>query len=145
WDCFTRMGLTEQDLQPYPGVIYGFNGSIKRPAGTISLLLKVGKKPLQGSALINFCVLKVDSLHNAIMGRPSLNRLRAIVDTYSLTMKYPTLHGVGTVRGVNILTSACYQVAIKEAKHRKKQPANSSEQPTSDLRSPQLTISPQVI
>ncbi|MCS5023647.1 hypothetical protein L2V44_14250, partial [Staphylococcus aureus] len=29
WDCFERMGLTKWDLQPYPGVVYGFNGSIE--------------------------------------------------------------------------------------------------------------------
>lgn len=45
----------------------------------------------------NFLVLKVPLAYNAIMKRPGLNAFRAIVSTYHLLMKFPTIQEVGKV------------------------------------------------
>ncbi|GAV88259.1 hypothetical protein CFOL_v3_31682, partial [Cephalotus follicularis] len=54
--------------------------------------LKPVKTPLVGFA-------DIPSPYNAIVGRPGLNLLEAIVSTRHLLMKFPTMFGVGEVRG----------------------------------------------
>ena len=46
------------------------------------------------------------------MGRPALNRLRAATSTYYLKVKFPTIHGVGEIRGNQVLARECYQAAL---------------------------------
>ncbi|GAV90555.1 hypothetical protein CFOL_v3_33964, partial [Cephalotus follicularis] len=46
-----------------------------------------------------FLVVDTPSPYNAIIGRPGLNLLEAIVSTRHLLMKFPTRFGVGEVRG----------------------------------------------
>ncbi|GAV79498.1 hypothetical protein CFOL_v3_22963, partial [Cephalotus follicularis] len=55
--------------------------------------LKPVKTPLVGFAV------DTPSPYNAIIGRPGLNLLEAIVSTRHLLMKFPTRFGVGEVRG----------------------------------------------
>jgi len=58
--------------------------------------------------------LKVDcpSTYNITLGRPALNKLRAVTSTYYLKVKLPTAHGVGEIRGDRVLTRECYQAAL---------------------------------
>ena len=46
------------------------------------------------------------------MGRPALNRLRAITSTYYLKVKFSTAHKVGEIRRDQVLTRGCYQAAL---------------------------------
>ncbi|GAV59697.1 hypothetical protein CFOL_v3_03228, partial [Cephalotus follicularis] len=48
---------------------------------------------------ITFLVVDTPSLYNAIIGRPGLNLMKAIVSTRHLLMKFPMRFGVGEVRG----------------------------------------------
>ncbi|GAV73373.1 hypothetical protein CFOL_v3_16859, partial [Cephalotus follicularis] len=48
---------------------------------------------------MTFLVVDTPSPYNAIVGRPGLNLLEAIVSTRHLLMKFPTRFGVGEVRG----------------------------------------------
>ncbi|GAV84247.1 hypothetical protein CFOL_v3_27691, partial [Cephalotus follicularis] len=48
---------------------------------------------------MTFLVVDTPSPYNAIIGRPGLNLLEAIVSTRHLLMKFPTRFGVGEVRG----------------------------------------------
>ena len=48
--------------------------------------------------LIKFLIVERESPYNVILGRASLNKLRAIVPTPHLTMKFPLLNGqVGAI------------------------------------------------
>ena len=38
--------------------------------------------------------------------------LRAVTSTYYLKVKFPTAHGVGEIRGYQVLAKECYQVAL---------------------------------
>ncbi|GAV78231.1 hypothetical protein CFOL_v3_21699, partial [Cephalotus follicularis] len=61
--------------------------------------LKPVKTPLVGFTEMTFLVIDTPSPYNAIVGRPGLNLLEAIVSTRHLVVKFPTRFGVGEVRG----------------------------------------------
>ena len=49
--------------------------------------------------MADFVVVKGPSHYNAIFGRPLLNTLEAVVSTFHLKMKFPTLAGIGVFTG----------------------------------------------
>jgi hypothetical protein len=48
------------------------------------------------------------------MGRPALNKLKAVTSTYHLMMKFPTEEGVGVVRGDQLAARKCYNTSMKK-------------------------------
>ena len=48
------------------------------------------------------------SSYNAIIGRPTLNRLKAVTSTYHLSVKFPTEYGIGQVQGDQLAARECY-------------------------------------
>ena len=56
-------------------------------------------------------MVRIPSAYNAILGRPGLNALRAIVSTYHLLVRFPTKHGIGELRGDQRLTKHCLSIA----------------------------------
>ncbi|KAJ8466245.1 hypothetical protein OPV22_028797 [Ensete ventricosum] len=61
--------------------------------------------------MVSFIVVALPSAYNAIIGRPTLNKLRAIVSTYHRIMKFPTRAGVGEVRSDRRESRQCYLMA----------------------------------
>ena len=61
---------------------------------------------------IDFLIVDCPSTYNIILGRPALNRLRATTSTFYLTVKFPIAHGVGEIRGDQVLAIECYQAAL---------------------------------
>ncbi|GFZ16906.1 hypothetical protein Acr_26g0001760 [Actinidia rufa] len=53
------------------------------------------------------------ALYNAILGRPMLGRIKAITSTYHLKMKFPTLTGIGEVKGDQKVARQCFISAMK--------------------------------
>ena len=48
------------------------------------------------------------SAYNAIIGRPTLNRLQAVTSIYHLLLKFPTEHRIGEVKGDQVAARECY-------------------------------------
>ncbi|GAV61707.1 hypothetical protein CFOL_v3_05233 [Cephalotus follicularis] len=63
---------------------------------------------------MTFLVVDTPSLYNAIIGRPWLNLVEAIVSTRHLLMKFPTRFGVGEARGDQQVARQCYKTAIMD-------------------------------
>ncbi|GAV73922.1 hypothetical protein CFOL_v3_17405 [Cephalotus follicularis] len=63
---------------------------------------------------MTFLVVDTPSPYNAIVGRPCLNLLEAIVSTRHLVVKFPTRFGVGEVRGDQQAARQCYKTAISD-------------------------------
>ncbi|RWW71896.1 hypothetical protein BHE74_00020346 [Ensete ventricosum] len=63
---------------------------------------EVGKRPVHDEDL------HLPSAYNAIIGRPTLNRLKAVVSTYHRLLKFPTRAGVGEVRSDPRESRQCY-------------------------------------
>ncbi|KAK3002375.1 hypothetical protein RJ639_022536 [Escallonia herrerae] len=51
--------------------------------------------------------------YNAILGRTTLNQLRAVVSTYHMKMKFPTENGVGEVKGDQVVARQCYMASCR--------------------------------
>ncbi|XP_022858982.1 uncharacterized protein LOC111379774 [Olea europaea var. sylvestris] len=77
----------------------GFGGGVITPEGVVELLLTLGSGQKQVTEMTSFQVVRVSMAYNAILGRPLLNKIKAIVSTFHLAMKFPTSNGVGVVRG----------------------------------------------
>ncbi|GAV69027.1 hypothetical protein CFOL_v3_12528 [Cephalotus follicularis] len=63
---------------------------------------------------MTFLVVDTPSPYNAIVGRPGLNLMEAIVSTRHLLVKFPTRFGVGEVRGDQQVARRCYKTAIMD-------------------------------
>ncbi|XP_058189286.1 uncharacterized protein LOC131306874 [Rhododendron vialii] len=73
--------------------------------------LKVGRKRLRpmASPLFGFAA------YNAILGRTTLNKIEAIISTYHLMIKFPTLEGVACIRGDQKAARECYVTSLRGA------------------------------
>ena len=58
--------------------------------------------------LVNFVVVEATSAYKVNLRRPTLNRTRVIVSTYSLIVKFSTSYGVERMRGDQATTQCCY-------------------------------------
>ncbi|RDX92425.1 hypothetical protein CR513_25442, partial [Mucuna pruriens] len=92
---YRRMGLL--GLKETPGCLYGFSGERVPIKGIVELDTIFGEGGNAKMIPVLYTVIEVEASYNIIMGRPALNRLKAIVSTYHLCMKYPTIEGVGAV------------------------------------------------
>ena len=54
------------------------------------------------------------SAYNILLGRPSLNSIRAIPSAYHMIIKFPTANGVGMVRGYQRVARECYSALMKQ-------------------------------
>ena len=90
YDAFSRMSILDGPLRPISSPLVGFTGDAVPTEGMITLTVVAGRYPRQSRALVNFLVVKAPSAYNAILGRPDLNALRAVVSTYHLKLKFPT-------------------------------------------------------
>ena len=65
--------------------------------------------------MVDFLLLDQPSAYNAIIARPTLNALCAVVSTYHLAMKFPAGDLVGEVRGNQADSRQCYAMSIRVA------------------------------
>ena len=49
-----------------------------------------------------------------LLGRPSLNAIKAIPSAYHMMIKFPTVHEVGMVRGDQRVVRECYTASMKQ-------------------------------
>ena len=63
--------------------------------------------------MANFIVVESPSAYNVIMGRPSLNRIWAVVSTHGLVVKFPTPQGTGTLKGDQVVARSCYATSLR--------------------------------
>ena len=111
---FQKMELTIDMLKPSPTPLYGFAGKKVIPEGSIELPISIGQTEHQKALMVRFLVVDTPSVYNIILGRPTLNALKAVVSTYHLLMKFPVAGGVGEVRGDQHEARKCLAIALRE-------------------------------
>ncbi|GFY95559.1 hypothetical protein Acr_10g0009440 [Actinidia rufa] len=97
--AFDKMKIGLDKLHPFHTPLIRFGGNTIHPLGWIKLPITLGTEPHQTTIWQDFIVVDCPSPYNAILGRPTLGRIRAITSTYHLKMKFPTSMGVGEMRG----------------------------------------------
>jgi hypothetical protein len=64
--------------------------------------------------MFKFLLVDRSSAYNAILGRTTLNDLKAVTSTPHLKIKLPTERGVGEVGGEQSVAHLCYNVTMKK-------------------------------
>ena len=93
WFTFNKLQLSLDQLRPYAGCLYGF----ARDQVEVRVHFKLRTTFTDGVASrtesIRYLVVNAVSAYNILLGRPTLNRLRAVESTRHMKMKLPDLSG----------------------------------------------------
>ena len=106
--AFQQMKLDKKRIRPFTSPLVNFTGDRIVPRGIVTLIVIAGTYPAQVTKEVDFLIVDCPSTYNIILGRPALNRLRIATSTYYLKVKFPTGHGVGEIRGDQVLAKECY-------------------------------------
>ena len=112
--AFDKMGIGREKLEPVNTHLRGFSREKLLPLGSIQLVLTLGDPPCQATTTARFLVVDAPSAYNMLLGRPSLNAIKAIPSSYHMMIKFPTTSGVGMVRGDQQVARECYSASMKQ-------------------------------
>ena len=93
--AFDKMGIGREKLELVNAHLRGFSGEKVLPLGSVQLVLTLGDPPCQATSTIKFLMMEAPSAYNMLLGKPSLNAIRAIPSAYHMVVKFPTENGVG--------------------------------------------------
>jgi hypothetical protein len=117
WDLFQKLGLTEKDLIAHKGNLIGFTGDTISPKGYVKMKVTFSGRGGSCSVEVKFLVVDCPSAYNAILGRPTLNALGAMVSTLHMAMKFPSdKDDIVTVRGKGLESQLYYLECLKITK-----------------------------
>ena len=112
--AFDKMGIRKEKLEPISTHLRGLSGEKVLPLGSIQLVLTLGDPPCQATTTVRFLIVDAPSTYNVLLGRPSLNAIKAIPSAYHMVIKFPTTNGVGMVRGDQRVARECYSASMKQ-------------------------------
>ena len=112
--AFDKMGIGREKLEPASTHLQGFSGEKVLPLGSIQLVLTLGDPPCQATTIVRFLTVDAPSAYNVLLGRPSLNAIKAIPSAYHMVIKFPTTNEVGMVRGDQRVARECYSASMKQ-------------------------------
>ena len=92
-----KMGIRREKLEPVNAHLQGFSRERVLPLESIQLVLTLGDPPCQATTTVRFLIEDDPSAYNILLGKPSLNAIRAILSAYHMVIKFPTMNGVGMV------------------------------------------------
>lgn len=105
------MSLSSSSLQPVTVPLVGFTEDSVKVEGEITLPVMAGTSPCQSTVLMRFLVVRVPLAYNAILGRPGLNILNAVISIKCLLVRFPISEGVGEMREEQNLVQLCCHMA----------------------------------
>ena len=112
--AFEKIGIGREKLEPVNTHLQGFSGEKVFPLGSIQLVLTLGEPPCQATTTARFLIVDAPSAYNMLLGRPSLNAIKAIPSAYHMIIKFPTVHGVGMVPRDQRVARECYTASMKQ-------------------------------
>ena len=112
--AFDKMDIGREKLEPTNSHLQGFSREKVLPLGSIQLVLTLGDPPCQATTTVRFLIVDAPSSYNVLLGRPSLNAIKSIPPAYHMVIKFPTINGVGMVRGDQRVARECYMASMKQ-------------------------------
>ncbi|VFR02536.1 unnamed protein product [Cuscuta campestris] len=113
-DAFKKLKLDRSMLRPLQTPLSGFTGASIEAEGQITLPVTLGSGNKTLTKQMRFVVVDIKCVHNAILGRPGINQVRAIISMAHLCMKFYTPNGIGKERGDQKNARSCYLEAVKK-------------------------------
>ncbi|RDX82660.1 hypothetical protein CR513_36526, partial [Mucuna pruriens] len=105
------MGLRR--MNESQGALYGFAGECVPIKRTVELETIFREGETVRIIPVLYTVIDAEASYNIIIGRPTLNRLGAIISTYHLCMKFPVSRKVGSIWADSRLARRCYKDSLK--------------------------------
>ncbi|KAL2951629.1 hypothetical protein AAZX31_19G063100 [Glycine max] len=93
WKTFQRFEISLATIQPHYKPLLGFTGERVETKGYMDLMSTFSQGTLLRSFMVRYLIIDLDTSYFALIGKKTLNELRAIVSTPHLKMKFPTLTG----------------------------------------------------
>ena len=112
--AFDKMGIGRERLEQVNTHLRVFSGEKVPPLGSIRLVLTLGDPPSQATTTVRFLIVDAPSAYNVLLGRPSLNAIKAIPFASHMVIKFPTANGVGMVQGDQRVARECYSASMKQ-------------------------------
>ncbi|VFQ75007.1 unnamed protein product [Cuscuta campestris] len=113
-ETFQKLRLCRTQLEPLKTPLSGFTGDTVEAEGSIVLPVELGSGEKTVWKKMRFIVVDIKCVHNAILGRPGINKVGAVISMPHLCMRFHTPGGVGEVRGDQRNARECYARAIKK-------------------------------
>nr|XP_023880358.1 uncharacterized protein LOC111992701 [Quercus suber] len=110
--AYQQLRLDPKRLRSFNSPLVSFSGGKIYPRGIITLSVTAETYPAQVTIQADFLAVNCPSSYNVILGRPTLNKLKAVTSTYCLKVKFPTPNGVGQICGDQLLARECYQAVL---------------------------------
>ncbi|CAL9000871.1 unnamed protein product, partial [Prunus brigantina] len=114
-DAFNGLGIGHQSLNKEITPLLSFSGDVVEPIGSIQLPLTIGSGQRRAFIYTHFLIVSCPTAYNAIIGRPALTRMKAILCPHMLLLKFPTQSGIGQVRGDQLSARVCYVSSTTDA------------------------------
>ncbi|XP_075515774.1 uncharacterized protein LOC142550586 [Primulina tabacum] len=112
-EALVQMDLQGYQLETVETTLFGFSGHVVYPEGEIVLPLTLGTRELKKTIMTTFTVVDAPSSYNIIMGRPTMNELRAVASTYHQKIKFSVGIRVGEVLGDQPSSRKFYVEAVQ--------------------------------
>ncbi|KAL2487322.1 reverse transcriptase [Abeliophyllum distichum] len=104
---FEKMEIVVQHVRTFSKPLQGFTGDSVNLKGQIALVVELELPPCHRRIIVVFVITDLPSNYNAILGQPILHELKAAASIYHYAIKFPTSHGVGIVRGSQLVARSC--------------------------------------
>ena len=112
--AFDKMGIGRERMELVSTHLRGFSEEKVLPLSSIQLVLTLGDPPCQATTTARFLIVDAPSAYNMLLGRTSLNAIKAIPSAYHMMIKFPTIGKVGMVRGDQRVAKECYSASMKQ-------------------------------
>ena len=109
-DLFKGLSLKNEDLFKYDTPLMGFDSRMVIREGQISLPVNMEGKEV----LVTFIVVASFSLYTAILGRPWIHAMGAVLSTLHVKVKFCTEQGIDIVRGSQQVARQCLVATIDQ-------------------------------
>ena len=114
WTTFNKLQLSPNMLRTYGGCLYGFVGDQVEVRGYLELRTTFTNGIASQTESIRYLIVNAFSAYNMLLGRPTLNRLGAVLSTRHMKMKLPDLtRKVITIKSDQKEVKRCYENSLK--------------------------------